>query len=156
MRRHVVATFITLLLLAGSFIMIAEAFTYSSAQTTVSEVGQPWGFLATTDDPSVTHVGFHWFYGGPFGTDLGETIDNTVPYEASIIPDKPGQWFVLISFYDANNNILFTDSHNEQIGDLQIVPEIPILGAAGAIVAMLLAIAYFKRPKAFRLNLKKF
>jgi hypothetical protein len=147
MKKGVTIAVIVMFLLASSSIMLVKAFTYSAVQTTPSIVNQPWGFLATTDDPSVTQVRFEWFFGGPFGTKIGESIDTVAPFEVSIVPDKPGDWYMLISFLNANGNILHTESHLENFPPDFVVPEFPLLGAAGAIIAMLLGFAYFKKRK---------
>jgi hypothetical protein len=152
MKKYVAVTVLILFLLAGNCITLAKAYTYDSGQTTPSEVGQLWGFLATTDDPAVTKVRFEWFYGGALGTPIPAwtVVDDSAPFEGSIVPDKPGDWYVLISFLDKNDNILHSDSHLENFKLDQVIPEVPLLGAGGAIVAMLLGLVYFKRRKIHR------
>ena len=159
MNKHLALAVVTLFLLASSCIMLAEAFTYSSAQTTGSEVGKPWGFKAETNDPNVVKVRFMWFYGDQATGVLFDTTYDTTPpspFESSIVPDKPGDWYVIISFLGANDVVLYTDSHVENFRlDLVNIPEVPFLGAAGALIAMLLGLAYFKRPKSFRQTIPK-
>ncbi len=146
MRKLLAIVVLALFLLVSSGISTVEAFYYHSEQTTPSIVNQPWGFLATTDDPSVVRVRFQWFYGGPFGTD-DETFANSPPFQSSIIPDKPGDWYVLISFLNAAGGVVYTDSHLENFPPDFVVPEYAFLGSAGALVAAFLGLVFFKKLK---------
>jgi hypothetical protein len=159
LRRGILVGLLTLMLLLGIYIALANASnTYQVVQVTMSKVNQVWTIRATTDDSNVKQVNFTWYYPYPDGGPVGsKVVKGNSPFIGTFIPDQAGYWFVTIDFQDENGKTISSTSHLEGIfeeGYLevlgppeQVVPEVPLVGTLGVTIAMLLGFGYYKKRK---------
>jgi hypothetical protein len=146
-------------LMIASCITLAHAttYTYDVKQVTMSMMGNPMTFQATTDDPNVKQVTFTWY--NPSGSEVRkQVVKGSSPFEDTFVPDQEGTWFIRIEFQDANGNLVNSVSHEEDVSpnpygiifEVNTIPEVPVLGTVGASVAMVLGLAYKMKRKAQR------
>ena len=133
---------------------IANNYNYDVIQITDSKINQPWTFQATTNDPDIVQVTFHyWFpWDQPGNSEVShQTITGSSPYIATIVPDKEGHWGVVVDFQSADGVTHRTITHDEEILEFgfppNVVPEVPILGTLGVVFAMVAGFGYYVKRK---------
>lgn len=147
-------------LVVMSWIPLAFGLTYDVQQLTQSLKDAPWVFKATTDDPTVTTVVFTWYYPGVNGQVFSkQAIAGQFTFVASIIPDQFGEWYLTIDFLAGDGTPKNAYNHLETITEQgyippPVVPEIPLLGTVGAVVAMLLGFTFYAKRKTGSASLK--
>jgi hypothetical protein len=140
---------LTLALLSGAVSLVcAVSYNYSLSHS--PDPAMPNTQVAvtfTTDDPTVTQVTFTWY-----------TPDNTIAFTdgpktvsggsatSQYSPNIGGVWSVYVVGANVNKMTRVTI-----VQDINIVPEIPIIGTAGAVVAMVGGFVY-KNRKARGIN----
>jgi hypothetical protein len=106
---------------------------------------------ATTSDNKVDSVKFTWYAPGTYGgTPAFESTDTdgSNGYTSSYTVDSLGQWRMIVTFYNSQDQVLWTDTSTVQVFfQLNVVPEFAVLGTAGALIAMLGSFMYMKKRK---------
>jgi hypothetical protein len=122
----------------------------------VGELIQVW---ATTDDPDVTKVTFTWNDGNGnpiYGPDTVLKADaviengNWVFYAPIHFPSSLGDWGVQVKFFAPDGHIQQQDIiaiKATSFNSINMVPEVPLLGTAGACIAMVLGFMFVVKHK---------
>jgi hypothetical protein len=155
------------LLLVSTYVTVAWAYTYTAFEQE-GPVGTSMQSVAETDDPSVVSVTFAWY--NPSGSLVyTDVVTTSYPpqagwsypynfYSPVVVPNVSGTWRLYITFTLSSGA---TVTHVEYVGigvggndppeiptpPPSVVPEVPVLGTFGAVIAMLLAIGLFIRLK---------
>lgn len=112
---------------------------------------------AGTTDPNVKHVTFQWKY--PNGTiaykekdvpvwSNGSRYDGKLIYYAtsSFVPTVVGDWGVKALFTGSDVIAQKSTSFNV-VSPFNVVPDLPLVGTAGALVTMLFGLGFFLHSK---------
>ena len=159
MRKFMTVLAILLILFAGGYVELSKAaYSYGATQITNSMLNEPWTIEATTDNSDVKQVTFTFYCPPTSSSDPDQVIEviatGNSPFYGTIYPDKPGEWRVFINFQDKNGGSLSSTWHYETLDSYSfrdripfhnVIPEIPVLGTGGAIIAMLMALIIVKK-----------
>jgi hypothetical protein len=155
MRKALLVSAVTLLFMYGAVMLVyAAAYDYSVTSNyhgVVTPVGANVIVTATTDDPTITQVTFIWRNGNgdlKF-TDIVPISGGTA--QSSHQPDSIGDWGVQALFQGPEGKTKEGISLVVAIRatSFNVIPEIPLLGTAGASIAMVTGLAYkmTRKPK---------
>ncbi len=154
------------IVLAFALLLSVSATAYAAYDYTV-QVTSPVGQImpgdtvtltASSDDPApVSQVTFQWFTQANYNPETGvatgpatytETdYDGTEGFTSSQVVNTAGDWYVQATYYP------ITDTNPEPPVEVtkltvvifNVVPELPLLGTAGAAIAMIGGLAYVKK-----------
>jgi hypothetical protein len=121
--------------------------------------GTPVTVTAMTTDPSVDAVQFIWK--NPAGqiaqTETKKVYSNGTTFEgkpvyyanSTFTPNAMGDWGVQAKFLDIHHFCRFTwvEKVARRATSFNVIPEIPLIGTAGASIAMLLGFTYKQKRK---------
>ena len=155
MRKALLVSAVTLLFMYGAVMLVyAAAYDYSVTSNyygVVTPVGANVIVTATTDDPTITQVTFIWRNGNgdlKF-TDIVPVSGGTA--QSSHQPDSIGDWGVQALSQGPGGKTKEGISLVVEIRatSFNVIPEIPLLGTAGASIAMVTGLAYkmTRKPK---------
>ena len=152
MRKVLLISAVTLLFMFGA-VMLVQGVSNYSVTSNYHGVDTPVGanviVTATTDDPTITQVTFIWRNGNgdlKF-TDVVAISGGTA--QSTHQPDSIGDWGVQALFQGPGGKTKEGISLVVAIRatSFNVIPEIPLLGTAGASIAMVTGLAYKMKRK---------
>lgn len=153
MRKSLLFSLATLFFIS-SVVMLVNAKSYDyKATSNYHGVDVPFGatviVTATTNDPSVTRVTFIWKNANEDPIFTEPVVISGGTAQSSQRPNSLGEWGVQTFFQGSGGT---TKGGNEltikiRATSFNVIPEIPLLGTAGASIAMILGFTYKVKRK---------
>jgi hypothetical protein len=121
--------------------------------------GAPVTVTAMTTDPSVDVVKFIWknAAGQIVHTEIKKVFSNGTTFDGKLVyyatstftPDSMGDWGVQAKFLDVHRicRCIWVEKVARRATSFNVIPEIPIIGTAGASIAMIAGFTYKMKRK---------
>ncbi len=143
----------TVLLLCSTFELYANAiseYTYNVTKNSEVQLNQPLTVTATTNNPNVGKVRFTWLNPASqtvkVETVSVTTVGTNQVANSSFTPSTLGDWIVKAEFVDVRNYISFLGTTTiESRTTFNVVPEVPLIGTAGASLAMVIGLIFCRK-----------
>jgi hypothetical protein len=143
MRKSILLSALTLVLVS-SLIALAYATDWIPSQSPAGAISPGTEVTLTGNVPAeytVSQVQFLWFKPTDYVNPVKDETDNSAPFESKNVLNDEGTWKVRL-IYTVEDGPDPVEEVTVMVRIRSVIPELPLIGTAGASIAMLLGFTY--------------